>query len=238
VERNDRHLGSALNRKAIKIIVGVIVIAVVLALLLPAIYGVFNRAPESLVTNRFTDGTTILANELDGTWLVTDGSIVGYRVPERIGLTTLEGVGRTSAVTGTFVVDDGTLEAATFEVDMATFTSDRSQRDDQFRGRIMDVATYPTATFQLLTPSEIPDSTTVASMEPFVVSGNLTLRGVTNEVTVQIFAAIDEGQLRLTGSTEIIFSEWGIPNPSLPAALIFTEDRGTLEFDLLFQPTE
>jgi len=41
--------------------------------------------------------------------------------------------------------------------------------------------------------------------------------------------------LRLTGSIEIVFSEWGIPNPSIPAALIFTKDRGTLEFDLYFQ---
>jgi hypothetical protein len=75
-------------------------------------------------------------------------------------------------------------------------------------------------------------------MDPFVVRGNLTLRDVTKEVAVQMFAAIDQGRLRLTGSTEIVFAEWGIPNPSLPAAFIFTEDRGTLEFDLLFQPVD
>jgi polyisoprenoid-binding protein YceI len=75
-------------------------------------------------------------------------------------------------------------------------------------------------------------------MNPFVVNGNLTLRGATKEVEVQMFAAIDGGRLRLTGSTEIVFSEWGIPNPSLPAAFIFTGDRGTLEFDLLFTPSD
>jgi len=53
-----------------------------------------------------------------------------------------------------------------------------------------------------------------------------------------MFAAIDEGQLRLTGSTVIDFSDWGIPNPSVPAAFIFTSETGTLEFDLIFVPIE
>jgi polyisoprenoid-binding protein YceI len=213
-----------MKRRTIKIVAAVVAVVVALALILPAIYALFNRAPESLVANRFTDGTTILAADLDGEWAIAEGSIVGYRVPEQIGLSKLEGVGRTNAITGTFVV--------------ATFTSDRSQRDDQFRGRIMETSTFPTSSFVLVSPVSIPDSTDVAAMDPFVVRGNLTLRDVTKEVAVQMFAAIDQGRLRLTGSTEIVFAEWGIPNPSLPAAFIFTEDRGTLEFDLLFQPVD
>lgn len=226
-----------MKRRTIKIVASVVAVLVALALVLPAIYAVFSRAPESLVANRFTDDTTILATDLDGVWSIAEGSVVGYRVPEQIGLSKLEGVGRTSAIEGTFVVAEGTLSEATFEVDMTTFTSDRSQRDDQFRGRIMETSTFPTSNFALTSPVSIPDSTDVASMEPFIVRGNLTLRDVTKEVDVQMFAAIDEGRLRLTGSTEIVFSEWGIPNPSLPAAFIFTEDRGTLEFDLLFEPS-
>lgn len=227
-----------MKRRTIKIVAAAVAVVVALALILPAIYALFNRAPESLVANRFTDGTTILAADLDGEWAIAEGSIVGYRVPEQIGLSKLEGVGRTNAITGTFVVAEGILNEASFEVDMATFTSDRSQRDDQFRGRIMETSTFPTSSFVLGSPVSIPDSTDVAAMDPFVVRGNLTLRDVTKEVAVQMFAAIDQGRLRLTGSTDIVFSEWGIPNPSLPAAFIFTEDRGTLEFDLLFQPVD
>jgi polyisoprenoid-binding protein YceI len=225
-----------MKRRPVKIVAAVVVVLVALAFTLPAIYAVFNRAPESLVANRFTSDTVIRAIDLDGTWSVSEGSIVGYRVPEQIGLSKLEGVGRTGAVSGTFVVADGSLTGADFEVDMTTFESDRSQRDDQFRGRIMETTTYPTSSFVLASPVTIPQSTTVASMEPFVVRGNLTLRGVTKEVAVEMFAAIEDGRLRLIGTTEIVFSEWGIPNPSLPAAFIFTEDRGTLEFDLLFAP--
>ena len=222
--------------RTIKIVAAVVALLVALALILPAIYAVFSRAPESLIANRFTNDATILASDLDGPWTIAEGSVVGYRVPEQIALTKLEGVGRTTAITGTFVVADGALNEASFQVDMTTFMSDRSQRDDQFRGRIMETSTFPTSRFVLVSPVSIPDSTDVAAMDPFVIRGNLTLRDVTKEVAVQMFAAIDQGRLRLTGSTEIVFADWGIPNPSLPAAFIFTEDRGTLEFDLLFEP--
>lgn len=225
-----------MKRKTIKIVATVVAVLVALALILPAVYSVFNRAPESLVAGRFTSEATLLATDLDGTWFIADGSVVGYRVSEQIGLTKLEAVGRTGAITGTFLVANGKLNEASFEVDMTTFTSDRSQRDDQFRGRIMETSTFPTSSFVLSSPVAIPDSTDVASMEPFIVRGNLTLRDATREVDVQMFAAIDQGRLRLTGSIEIVFADWGIPNPSLPAAFIFTEDRGTLEFDLLFEP--
>jgi len=234
--RSDHQVGQLVKRKTIKIVATVVAVLVALALILPAVYSVFNRAPESLVAGRFISEATLLATDLDGTWFIADGSVVGYRVSEQIGLTKLEGVGRTGEITGTFLVANGKLNEASFEVDMTTFTSDRSQRDDQFRGRIMETSTFPTSSFVLSSPVAIPDSTDVASMEPFIVRGNLTLRDATREVDVQMFAAIDQGRLRLTGSIEIVFADWGIPNPSLPAAFIFTEDRGTLEFDLLFEP--
>jgi polyisoprenoid-binding protein YceI len=147
-------------------------------------------------------------------------------------------VGRTSDVTGEFTVVNAVLETAEFTVDMATFASDRSQRDGQFRTRIMDVATYPTATFRLTAPVAVPVSTTVATMEPFLATGDLTLRGTTKPVTFEIYAVIADGRLRLTGSTEIVFREWGIPNPSVPEAFVYTGKTGVLEFDLAFDPTD
>lgn len=40
-------------------------------------------------------------------------------------------------------------------VDMAGVASDESRRDNPFRGRIMDVATHPTATFFLDAPLDV-----------------------------------------------------------------------------------
>ena len=51
-----------------------------------------------------------------------------------------------------------------------------------------------------------------------------------------IYAVIADSRLRLTGSTEIMFREWGIPNPSVPEAFVYTGKTGILEFDLAFDP--
>ena len=64
-------------------------------------------------------------------------------------------MGRTSDVTGQLLVSGTTIESATFDVDLTTVTSDESRRDNQFRTRIMDTATHPTATFELTEPIEL-----------------------------------------------------------------------------------
>lgn len=76
----------------------------------------------------------------------------------------------------------------------------------------------------------------MATMDPFVAIGELTLRGSTKPVVFDIYAVIADSRLRLTGSTEIMFREWGIPNPSVPEAFVYTGNTGILEFDLAFDP--
>ena len=215
---------------------GVLVVLMALALIGPFVYQWLSDEPEALVSQRIVNDGVITAAELDGIWRIGAGSIVGYRVEEKIALADLTAVGRTSGVTGEFTVVNGVLDTAEFIVDMDTFVSDRSQRDAQFRTRIMDVDTYPTSTFRLTEPVTVPASTTVATMDPFIANGELTLRGSTKPVVFDIYAVIADSRLRLTGSTEIMFREWGIPNPSVPEAFVYTGKTGILEFDLAFDP--
>ena len=215
---------------------GALVVLMALALIGPFVYQWLSDEPAALVSQRIVNDGVITAAELDGVWRIGAGSIVGYRVEEKIALADLTAVGRTSGVTGQFTVVNGVLEAAEFTVDMDTFASDRSQRDAQFRTRIMDVDTYPTSTFRLTEPVTVPASTAVATMDPFVATGELTLRGSTKPVVFDIYAVIADSRLRLTGSTEIMFREWGIPNPSVPEAFVYTGKTGILEFDLAFDP--
>lgn len=226
------------KRRTWWILGGVVAVLALVALLGPFVYKWLSDEPASLVSQRIVNDGVITAAELEGTWRIGEGSIVGYRVEEKIALADVTAVGRTSDVTGEFTVVNGVLETAEFTVDMSTVVSDRSQRDGQFRTRIMDVATYPTSTFRLTAPVTVPTSTTVATMEPFAATGDLTLRGTTKPVTFDIYAVIADGRLRLTGSTEIVFSEWGIPNPSVPEAFVYTGKTGVLEFDLAFDPTD
>ena len=143
-----------------------------------------------------------------------------------------EGVGRTNAVTGSLSVAGTAVEAGEFTVDMATVESDSGNRDNQFRGRIMDTDNFPTSTFTLTQPIEL--GTIPAEGETITASatGDLTLRGTTLPVTFDVQARLNAGNIEVDGSIPIVFADWGIPNPSFGPAT--TADNGLLEFLLVF----
>ena len=171
-------------------------------------------------------------NATDGEWAVVADSVVGYRVKEILFGQDTEGVGRTSDVTGSLVIANNEVTSAEFSVDMTTIKSDSSRRDRQVNNRILDTATFPTATFALnesiaLTPEALAGSDFTAN-----TTGTLTLRGVTKTVPVALTARLVDNVIEVNGSIEIVFAEWQIPDPSVSAIVV--EDRGLLEFLIRF----
>ncbi len=169
---------------------------------------------------------------LDGAWNATGDSVVGYRVDEILFGQNATAVGRTNTVTGSLTLDGGQVTEASFEVDMASVTSDASRRDEQFRGRIMDVATHPTSTFVLTSPVELASLPADGETVSAEATGDLTLRGATASVTFPVEARLQDGVIQVSGSIPIVFADWGIPNPS--GGPVTTEDNGQLEFLLVF----
>ncbi|HUQ64470.1 MAG TPA: YceI family protein [Acidimicrobiales bacterium] len=226
--------------KTIKIVIGIVVgLAVVIS---AGTYVYLNfiqedaPPPLSLDSTPSTTGATQSAgatptDEIGGTWRPTAQSIFGYRVKEVLFGQSKEAAGRTSKVTGTLVIDGDKVTTTDLSVDMASVTSDENRRDGQFRGRIMDVATYPTATFKLTQPIQIGDTST--GMVSAKATGDLTLRGTTKSVTFDLKAQREGAQFKVNGTIPIKFDEWKIPNPSNAAAS--TEDNGVLEFLVVFE---
>jgi polyisoprenoid-binding protein YceI len=97
---------------------------------------------------------------------------------------------------------------------MATVSSDRSQRDDQFRGRIMDVADFPTGSFTLTKPIVLATIPPLGSILTAQATGNLTLHGITKPVTLSLHAERTTSGIEVTGTTTISYGEFGIDNPS------------------------
>jgi polyisoprenoid-binding protein YceI len=170
--------------------------------------------------------------DVSGTWNATGESTLGYRVKEVLGGVDTEGVGRTNAVTGSLVIDGTTVTAADFSVEVATITSDSSRRDGQVNGRIMDTATYPNATFVLTSPIELGAIPADGEQITVDATGDLTLRGTTNQVTFPLTAEYANGRIGVFGNIPIVFPEYGIPNPSNGFAVV--GDEGLLEFVLVF----
>jgi polyisoprenoid-binding protein YceI len=168
----------------------------------------------------------------DGTWKVATGSVVGYRVNEVLFGQSNVAVGRTGAITGSITVASTTITAGTITVDMTTVTSDQSRRDEQFNGRIMETATYPTATLVLSDPVTLGSIPAVGAERSVQVTGTLTLHGVTKTVTFSVAGRYQGSTFSVAGSIPITFSDWNIQSPSFGP--VTTEDHGTLEFSLVF----
>ncbi len=179
-----------------------------------------------------SDTTPSTDSAVSGTWQVTSNSTLGYRVREILGGVDTEGVGRTSAITGSITIEVTTLTEAEFTVQMATIVSDSSRRDGQFNERIMDTATYPTATFVLTAPIELGSIPAPGTQVTVTAAGDLTLRGTTLPVTFDITAEYSGSTIGVFGAIPILFADYGIPDPS--NAFVSTRDNGLLEFVLAF----
>jgi polyisoprenoid-binding protein YceI len=173
------------------------------------------------------------APEVPGTWKATGESLVGYRVKEVLFGQDAIAVGRTSDVTGTVKIDGTTVSAADFSVDLTTVSSDKSQRDSQFQGRIMETSQFPTATFTLTEPIDLGTVPSPGKVVTYDATGDLTLHGVTKTVSFQLSAKREGSTLKISGSIPVTFADYDVANPSFGP--VTTEDHGTMEFLLVLE---
>ena len=185
-------------------LIGAVVVLAALAAAGPFVYiHFFNAAPAALSlspgnsasasSSASPSGSTATANTaasgaVTGTWTVGSGSVVGYRVNEVLLGQNATAVGRTSSVTGHLTISGSAATAANFSVPMDTIHSDKSQRDAQFDGRIMDVSQYPTGTFTLTSPIELGSRPASGVIKSYTAHGKLTLHGTTRAVTFTLTA--------------------------------------------------
>jgi len=168
----------------------------------------------------------------DGTWTATSPSQAGYRVKEVLFGQSTEAVGRTGNVDGALTISGAKVTTADISIDLASVTSDKSQRDNQFRGRIMNVTRYPTATFKLTQPIDLGTLPADGLTVTVPATGELTLHGTTKTVTTNVTAKRTGGTIEVNGTIPVVFADYGIPNPSFGPAN--TEDHGEIEFLVAF----
>jgi len=140
-------------------------------------------------------------------------------------------VGRTPDVDGTLTIEGKEIPKAEFTVDMTTLESDEDRRDNAIRGQAIETSRFPTATFTLTEPiqlDQIPADGTRISVDAV---GDLTLHGVTKEVTIPLEAERTGDVIAVTGQVDIPFSDFDIAQPT-SLAVLSVEDHGILEVQL------
>lgn len=198
-------------------------------------------APASAAAGTGTSPAT--AGGLDGTWSVdaTTGSFsdftssfVGYRVDEQlanVGATTA--VGRTPRVSGSLTLAGASITAVKITADLSTLQSDKPMRDGQLHRQALETDQFPSATFELTRPIALDAGPADGATISATATGNLTLHGVTREVSIPIQAKLAGGTVTVVGTLPVRFADFGI-NPPQSMMVLSVADTGTMELQLLF----
>jgi polyisoprenoid-binding protein YceI len=180
----------------------------------------------------------------DGTWTIDAGSgsladgsstYAGYRVQEELsGIGANTAVGRTQNVSGSMTIDGTTITDLEITVDMTTLASDDDRRDNSLRERGLQTDQFPTATFALTQPIEVGDAPKDGQTIEVTAVGDLTLHGVTKQVSVPIQAQIDGDTIQAIASVDVALADYDIEPPT-GFLVLSIADTGTIELHLLFQ---
>ena len=136
---------------------------------------------------------------------------------------------------GTAVLDGANPanSSAQVTINAASIDTRNAQRDEHLRGNdFLAMADYPQITFASTGVREVDDTT-------FEVTGDLTIKGVTNSVTIPFtFEGVAKdpfGNLRVgfEGSVAINRKDYGITwNAALETGGVLVSDKVTLEFEV------
>lgn len=179
---------------------------------------------------------TAAGGDVAGTWTVGSDSQAGYRVREELAGIGAESdaVGRTDQVTGSITLETNgaavTLTAGDLTVDTTSITSDESRRDNRLRTDGMQTDMFPTATFTLTQPVDIPAAAIGGAPADLTLVGDLTLHGVTKAVEIPAQAQLVDGTIQVAGSVTFPLADYSIVAPNVGGFIISIADSGALEF--------
>lgn len=149
---------------------------------------------------------------------------------KHLGLSTVRG--SFGALSGTINEENGTVQGAEADIDIASINTNQAGRDEHLRSAdFFDVATYPKAHFKLLKADRKGAELTV--------TGDLSIRGVTKPVvlTGEIGGPAKDpwGNTKVSASVEgkISRKEWGLTwNQTLETGGLLVSDDVKLAIDI------
>jgi polyisoprenoid-binding protein YceI len=197
-------------------------------------------AAASVATGASAAPVTGSDGDVAGTWTLVEGSEAGYRVREQLANLPAESdaVGRTTDVTGSITLvaagDAAQLTEGSITVDTTTIASDKSQRDNRLRNEGLQTDQFPTATFTITEPVDIPAAALAGTATDLTLTGDLTLHGVTKAVQIPAQAQLVDGQIQVAGSLPIALADYQIVAPNVGGFIVSIADNGTLEFLAVF----
>jgi polyisoprenoid-binding protein YceI len=191
------------------------------------------EAPPVDPAEAASEATAVPAVDQDGGRvfrIVPEASVAQYAVEEEFfgqAVPFVTAVGKTNAFNGEVTLDirgnTVAITAGQFTVDLSTLTSDRPRRDRAIREEWLESNKYPTATFVATGIGDLPADAALGQDVAFDVTGNLTIRDVTQPVTWAMTARLDGATLSGVGTTTLLMRDFGFEPPDIAGILKVTD---------------
>jgi polyisoprenoid-binding protein YceI len=215
-----------MGKKAMKraILAGLVTLAVVAAVSAGNVPKVVDQNAAAATTTR-----------LD----IVDGSTASYRVQEQLAGVNFpsDAVGTTSSVTGALVImPDGTINTAQSKltIDLRNLKSDQDMRDGYIQKRTLETEKYAVAEFVPKRVQGLPSPLPAMGQAGFQLVGDMTIHGMTSEVTWSGVATFNRDQVAGRATTNFTFAAFGLTKPTL-ARLLSVDDKIQLEVVFKFK---
>lgn len=148
-------------------------------------------------------------------------------------------IGTTSDVEGSLTPDfasPSNTTVGTIRVDLSTLRTDNSFRNLAIHGTILETGNeaFRYAEFTPTALSGLPDRIAIGQPFDFQITGDLTIHGVTREVTFDVTVTpISETRLEGLASLEIRYADFNISILRLPPQVASVEEQVILELDFV-----
>jgi polyisoprenoid-binding protein YceI len=172
-------------------------------------------------------------------WTVTDKSTATIRVREQLAGVSLpsDAVLTATGAKGSFELNsDGTFASGSkITFDLTTLSSDENQRDNFIKQDTLQVRQFPTAEFVPTKTSGLTLPLAASGTFTFTLTGNMTIKGKTKEVTFDVTAKRDGGDLTATATANPSwkFGDFGMTAPSVPFRVLSVTDDIRASIDIV-----
>jgi polyisoprenoid-binding protein YceI len=190
--------------------------------------------PTATATATATTATTSA-----GAWTVTDKSKATIRVREQLVGVSLpsDAVLTASGANGSFELNsDGTFTSGSkITFALTTLSSDERDRDNFIKNDTLQVRQFPTAEFVPTKTSGLSLPLATSGTFTFTLTGNMTIKGKTKEVTFDVTAKRDGGDLTATATANPSwkFGDFGMTAPSVPFRVLSVTDEIRAAIDIV-----
>ena len=173
------------------------------------------------------------------TWTISDKSKATIRVREQLVGVSLpsDAVLTATGAKGSFALNsDGTFTGgSTITFDLTTLASDERTRDDFIKRDTLRVSQFPTAEFVPTKTSGLTVPLATSGTFAFILTGNMTIKGKTHEVTFDVTAKRDGGDLTATATANPSwkFGDFGMTAPSVPLRVLSVTDEIRATVDIV-----